>query len=403
MNSRARIISGGAFAASVFMSMTLSGCGADESPQGMPPAQVSAVTIVPQRLNVEYEYTGQTAGSREVEVRGRVTGILLKRNYREGSTVAEGQSLFTIDPAPFEAALSRAEADVAAADARLNQAKRNAARMKPLFEAKAVSQKDYDDAVSGEAIAEADVKSAQARLTEAKLNLGYTRVESPIAGVAGRAQRSEGNYVSGPEVLLSTVTQTNPIHVLFGISDEEQSKLRREVKAGRLVLPKNNAFKVAVKTENGMHPHSGKLDFSDVNVSESTSTSEARAELPNPGALLRPGQFVRVILNGAVRPAAILVPHRAVLEGPAGKFVYVVNAESKAEARPVELGDWYQDNWIVVSGLATGERVIVDGVMKIGPGAPVQIADPNTPAANNAPADGAPKNDKPAADASVKQ
>jgi membrane fusion protein (multidrug efflux system) len=359
---------------------TLVGCNrASSQPHGgMPPAPVTVVTIAPKRLSISYEYAGQTAGSREVEVRARATGILQKRNYREGGTVNAGQSLFTIDPAPFEAALARAEADLTAAEARYKQASRNAVRMKPLFEAKAVSQKDYDEAISADAIGEADVKSAQARLLEAKLNLGYTRVESPISGIVGRAQRSEGNYISGPDVLLTTVTQTNPIHVLFGISDEEQARLNREVRAGRLVLPKNNAFKVTLKlAEGGMYPHSGKLDFSDVNISGTTSTSEARAEVPNPNQVLRPGQFVRVILNGAERPNAILVPQRAVLEGPTGKFVYLVNAESKAEARPVELGDWHEDSWIVISGLASGDRVITEGVMKIGPGAPVQVADPN--------------------------
>ncbi len=383
----------------------LSGCNrASSQPHnGMPPPEVNIVTLESKSVPIAFEYTGQTAGSREVEVRARVTGILKVRNYREGGRVAAGQSLFTIDPAPFEAAEARAEADVAAASARVEQTRRNAARMKPLFEAKAVSQKEYDDAASGEAVAMADLKGANARLTEAKLNLAYSRVESPISGVAGRSLRSEGNYVSGPDVLLTTVTQVNPIHVLFGISDEERLRLNQEVQAGRLVLPKNNAFIVSLKlAEDGNYPNTGKLDFTDIRISGTTGTSEARAELPNPQGSLHPGQFVRVILKGAQRPNAVFVPQRAVLEGPKGKFVYVLGAESKAEVRPVTLGEWYEDNWIVTSGLSNGDKVIVDGLMKLRPGAPVQVAGspPTQGAPQNAPAavpkEGAPSKAPPA-------
>ena len=377
--------------------LLLTGCNraGSQGQQGMPPAQVAVITIEPKSVPANFEYTGQTAGFREAEVRARVTGILQKRNYREGGAVAAGQSLFTIDPAPYEAALARAEADVSAAEARLAQAKRNAARFKPLYEAKAVSQKEYDDMLSSESVAEADVKAARARHTEAKLNLGYTRVEAPISGIAGRAQRSEGNYVTGPDVLLTTVSQINPIYVLFGVSDEERQRLNREVEAGRLVLPKQGAFKVSVKLAEGdVYTSTGKLNFSDIRISGTTGTSEARAELPNPKGVLHPGQFVRVILNGAQRPQAMLVPQRAVLEGPKGKFVYVVGAESKAEARPVDVGEWHEDNWIVTSGLNAGDKVIVDGVMKIGPGAPVQIAAPAAAPAT-APATASPTQETP--------
>ena len=186
----------------------LSGCEpANSQPHaGMRPPEVAVVTVQPQAVPATFEYVGQTAGSREVEVRARVTGIVLKRNYREGAPVAQGQSMFTIDPAPFEVAAARAEAALASAEAKLAQAKRNSARLKPLFEIKAASQKDYDDAASAEQVAEAEVKTARANLADARLNLGYTRVEAPIAGIASRAQRSEGNYVSGPDVLLTTVS-----------------------------------------------------------------------------------------------------------------------------------------------------------------------------------------------------
>src|SRR5262245_16850749 len=186
---------------------------------GMPPGEVNAVTVQPQTLPVTWEYTGQTAGSREVEVRARVTGILISRNFKEGETVKQGQSLFTIDPKPFEAVLARAVADVAAAEARYEQAKRNAARLKPLYAEKAVSQKENDDAVSGEAIGAADVQAAKARLTEARLNLSYTRVEAPVSGVTTRALPSEGTLISGPNVLLTSVVQVDPIWINFGVPD----------------------------------------------------------------------------------------------------------------------------------------------------------------------------------------
>jgi membrane fusion protein (multidrug efflux system) len=341
---------------------------------GMPPPEVTVMTTSAQALPVTWEYVGQTAGSREVEVRARVTGILVARNFKEGERVKKGQSLFTIDPAPFQAAAARAEADVAAAQARLEQARRNAARLKPLFEQNAVSQKEHDDAVSAEAIGAADVKAAQARLTEARLNLEYTRVEAPVSGITTRALPSEGTLISGPNVLLTTVVQVDPIWVNFGIPDNEQARIQKEAQSGSLKLPRD--FEVELRLADGSaYAQRGKLNFADVRVSAATGTREARAEVPNPEGVLHPGQFVRVILKGASRPNAITVPQRAVLEGPQGKFVYLVNDKSQVEPRPVEAGEWTGDRWIISSGLQGGERVIVDGVMKIGPGAPVKVAE----------------------------
>jgi membrane fusion protein (multidrug efflux system) len=341
----------------------------------MPPAAVSTMTVQPKAVLAPLEYTGQTAGSREVEVRARVRGILLSRNFTEGSVVKKGQSLYTIDPAPFQAALAKAEADLAGAQARLEQARRNAARLRPLWAEKAVSQKDYDDAASAEAIGEADVKAAQARLREARLDLEYTRVEAPITGIAGRSLPSEGTLVSGPDVLLTRITQVEPMWVYFGIPDSDHLRMRREAEAGRLVLPEGGRFEVRLALADGqVYARTGWLTFADVRISGQTGTSDARAVIPNPDGALRPGQFVRVTLSGATRPQAVLVPQRAVLEGPQGKFVYVVDDKSTAQPRPVELGEWAGSDWIVTAGLKAGDRVIIDGVMKIGPGAPVQAA-----------------------------
>jgi membrane fusion protein (multidrug efflux system) len=347
---------------------------------GMPPALVAVQEVQPKTIPVEFEYPAQTAGSREVEVRARVPGILVKRNYEEGARVEAGQSLFTIDPVPFQAALSRAEADVSAAEARFSNATRNAKRTKPLYEAKAASQKDYDDAVSAEEVAAADLKSARARLVDAKLNLEYTRVEAPVGGLTSRAMKSEGSLVGGPADLLTTVSQVDPIYVNFGLTEAEQSKMRADAAAGKLVLPKDGRFEILIKFENGkVYSRPGKLAFTDTRVNPQTGTSDARAELPNPAGEVRPGQFVRVVLKGAQRPNAIAVPQRAVMESAQGKMVYLF-ADNKALPRPIVVGEWTGADWIVSSGLNAGDKVIVDGLAKIFfPGAPVMIGDPNAP------------------------
>lgn len=364
----------------ILIVMATAGCKAKTAPQmagmKMPTAQVTVQEITPQMVNVDMEYTGQISGVRDAEVRARVTGILLHRNYVEGAVVKAGQSLFTIDPAPYEAALAKADADMASAEARHAQTVRDVARLKPLSEAKAISQKDYDDAASAEQISAADVKSAAARVTDARLNLSYTRVAAPISGVTGRIQVTEGALISGPDILLTTITQTSPIYAIASVSDNDQLRLNHDVEAGQLQLPKDGRFDVSVKLADGTaYPHSGKVNFSDIRLNPATGTSEVRAELANPDGVLRPGQFVRVKLSGSKRLNALLVPQRAVLEGPQGKFVYVVDSNSKAETRPVEVGDWSGEQWVINKGLQAGDKVIVDGVVKIGPGAPVKVTE----------------------------
>lgn len=368
----------------VFAALAIAACGPKAPPGaghgGMPPALVAVEEVKARTIPVEFEYPAQTAGSREAEVRARVSGILLKRNFEEGSPVRAGQSLFTLDSASFEAAAARAEADVTGAEVRLANASRSSKRLKPLFEAKAISQKEFDDAVSGEEIAASDLKSARARLAEARLSQGYAKVESPISGLTSRALKSEGSLISGPQDLLTTVTQLDPIYVNFGLSESEQGNLKREAAAGKLTLPKDGRFDVAVKFEDGrIYGRSGKLVFTDVRVNNQTGTSDARAELPNPALEIRPGQFVRVVLKGAQRPNAVTVPQRSVMEGPQGKLVYVVGKDNKAEPRPVTVGEWTGKDWVILSGVNAGDKVIVDGLVKVFPGAPVQVGDPNAP------------------------
>jgi membrane fusion protein (multidrug efflux system) len=269
-------------------------------------------------------------------------------------------------------------------EARLAQTKRDTTRLKPVIAAKAASQKELDDATSAEQVAEAEVKSARARLAEAKLNLDYTRVESPISGITSRAVVSEGALVSGPNVLLTTVTQTDPMYVIFGIPDREFLAIRRDVEAGRLKIPEGGRFKAAVKLADGsLYGKTGQVNFSDVRVNSQTGTSEARAEIPNPGHMLRAGEFARVVLTGGVRPGAIVIPQRAVMESPKGKYVYLVAADGKSEIRPVEAGEWTADGWIINGGLKPGDKVVVDGTAKLSlmpPGVPVKVADGSAPA-----------------------
>jgi membrane fusion protein, multidrug efflux system len=361
--------------------LLVAACGKGGAPQGgFPPSVVAVQEVKARPIPVEFEFPAQTAGSREVEVRARVTGILEKRNYEEGAKVRAGQSLFTLDAAPFQAALARTQADLASAEATAAQAKRTAARYKPLWDAKAISQKEYDDAVSADEVANAAVNAARTRVTEAKLNLGYTRVESPAAGISSRALKSEGSLVSGPDVLLTTVSQVDPIYVNFGVSEGEQSRLKADIAAGKLKMPKDGQFEVIVRLEDGtLVARPGKLAFTDVRLSTATGTSDSRAELPNPDASLRPGQFVRVILRGAVRPDALAIPQRAVMEGPTGKMVYLLGPDSKAVPVPVVVGEWSGSDWIITSGVKPGDKVIVEGLMKVYPGAQVVVGDPNAP------------------------
>jgi len=357
--------------------LVAAGCGKPAAQQtGQMPPEVNVVTVHPRDIAATFEQVGQTAGVREVEVRPRVTGILLRWNYKEGGAVQAGRSLFTIDPAPFQIAVAKADADLASARAKDAQTERDIERLQPLYEQGMVSRKAFDDALSAKEVAAAGVKAAKAALTQAKLDLEYTRVEAPISGVTSRALKSEGSLVEAQQTLLTTISQVDPIHVIFSISESEHLKLNREAAAGRLQLPRDGRFTVTVRLSDGTtYARPGRVDFSDVRINPETGTSEARAVLPNSDQSLRPGQFVRVTLAGATYINALAVPQRAVLEGPTGKIVMTVNAQGLVEPRPVEVGAWAGADWIITSGLNAGDRVIVDGVMKARPGAPVKIAE----------------------------
>jgi membrane fusion protein (multidrug efflux system) len=371
---------------------------------GFPPAPVTLAEVKPVTVPLRFEYVGQTAGSKEAEVRARVQGILEKRTYQEGGRVNAGQTLFVIDPKPYAVAVAQTEATLAQAQAEHAQARRNLERLKALISENAISRREYDDAVSAEETTGAGVKLAQARLAEARLNLGYTTVAAPVAGYASRSLKSEGSLVSpGQDSLLTTISQIDPIYVNFSISEAEKLRVDRLTAEGKLV-PANgkNGQEIAVRLSDGtLFARKGKLAFIDPRINPDSGSFDARATITNPDGALRPGQFVRVLVQGNVRPNAIVVPQRAVQDGPAGKFVYVAgkgqDGKDIALPRPVELGDWVtlndENQWIVESGLKPGDQVVVDGMGKIFPipgGAPIQVgpppgADPSKGGAPSAP------------------
>ncbi|MGS0535962.1 efflux RND transporter periplasmic adaptor subunit [Pseudoalteromonas sp. SaAl2] len=260
-------------------------------------------------------------------------------------------------------------------------------RLAKLRADKSVSQRDYDNASSTQDIAQTNLAAAKVALNEAKLNLEYAQVKAPVAGVVGREFVSEGTYVSGPDLLLTQITQLDPIRLRFGISEREQLQMRQDMANGSLTLPKNGQWKTSLKLQDGsLYGHTGEVNFSDVRINPNTGTSELQAIIPNPDFKLRPGQFVRVILNGAVRKNAFVIPQRAVLDNGTGKFVYLVGKNEQggtiARPAPVEVGEWIQkpenqgdkNFWLIKSGLNEGDEVIIDGMAKIFfPGMPVVV------------------------------
>ena len=336
----------------------------------MPPPEVSVITVQAGNLPIELEYAGQTAGSRETEVRARVAGILQRRLFTEGSTVKAGQPLFQIDSAGFQTQAASLDASVALARARVDQARADQARLVPLIAEKAISQKEFDDARSAVAVADATLKQTQAQAREAQLNLGYTKVIAPIGGITTTANKSDGSLVTAADSLLTTIVQTDPMFVNFSVSEGDFISLNKRVKDGKLNVPEqksggNLGFAVTVKLADGsVHPQAGKLNFSGQRVNPQTGSIDVRAEIPNADGSLRPGQFVRVLLGGAMRPDTISVPQRAVIDSPFGKMVFKVTPDNKLAPQPVELDGWSGGNWVITKGLQNGDRVLVEGFIK---------------------------------------
>jgi membrane fusion protein (multidrug efflux system) len=385
--------------------------GGAKGPGGMPPPEVTVVTLQPKDVGIGFEYVGQTAGSRETEVRARVAGILQERLFEEGTRVPAGAPLFQIDPAPFQTQLNSAEAVVAVSEARVNQTKRELARLEPLAAEKAISQKEYDDAKSAFETAEATLKQSRAQAAEARLNLGYTRVVAPIGGITSIASKANGSLVTAADSLLTTLVQTDLMYVYFSIPESDFLKLSKDIASGKIDLAGKNAkglgLDVGLRMSDGSNAAKvGRVTYVAEKINPANGGFDARAEVPNTDGKLRPGQFVRVTLQGAKRTNTIAVPQRAVIDSPMGKIVFTVTPDNKLAPRPVELDGWTNGEWIVTKGLAGGERVLVDGFIKAhDPGmtvTPVPLGAASAPAAG-APVGGAPAKSAPAAASGAKQ
>lgn len=363
---------GGAFAVVLIV---LSGCNKSAPAVAPPPIDVTVMTVAKRETPVDFEFTAQTESSREVQIRARVDGFLEKRVYTEGSLVHAGQVLFLMDRKPFDAALQTAKGELAQQQARLTVAKANLARVVPLAAQNALSKKDLDDAVGAEKQAEASVISAQGQVQSAELNLSYTIIKSPLTGLSSFAREQEGSYVSpATSGLLTYVYQLDPMWVNFSVSENEVLRYRDEAAKGQLRFPPDNQFEVTVILADGsVYPARGRIDFANPAFSSETGTFLVRAAFDNAKGMLRPGQFVRARVSGAVRPDAILVPQQAVLQGSKSHFVWVVDADSKPRQRVVEVGEWHGNDWFITQGLLSGERVIVDGAIRVSEGASIRI------------------------------
>lgn len=373
--------------ASALVVAGVSGCGKKEAgPQGRPPAQVSTVVVQARDVPVDFEYVAQTESSRQVNIQARVAGFLDKRVYTEGGLVKEGQVLFVMDQKPLMAQVEQAQAALSSNQAAHATARANLDRIKPLAQLNALSQKDLDDATGTFLTTQAAVEQAKAALDSAKLNLSYATITSPVTGLAGSAAQADGTYISATNSKLTTVYLLSPIWVNFSISENENQALHDQVRKGLLREPKNSNYVIEVLLVDGSSfPYTGKITFSDPSFNPQTGTFQVRASVNNPEGQLRPNQFVRVRMKGAVRPNAILLPQRAVQQGAKSHFVWVVK-DGKAEYRPVQVGSWYGDEWFINDGLKSGEEVVVDGVLTLAPGVPVNAkpitAAPGKPAAS---------------------
>lgn len=338
------------------------------------PVPVSAIRIVPETIPANFEYIGVGQSSHIVELRARVEGYLESINYKEGSLVQKNDLMFVLDQRPFLAAVESTKGTVERQKALLWNAQQVKNRMVPLYKQNAVSQKDLDDALANELAMAANVQTADAELYKAELNLGFASITAPVTGLASQAKYREGALIApGSENLLTTIYVVDPIWVNFCISESDILKMKKEVHEKKLAWPANMSFQVeAILSDGTKLPADGYIDFANPAIEQSTGTMLIRSILPNSKLLIYPGQFVRVIVKGATRPNAILVPQTAVQQGKEEMFVYVIEG-GKAAMRPVEPGDWYQNSWIINGGLKAGDLVIVEGVNKVQNHTPVMI------------------------------
>lgn len=348
------------------MGVALGACGkgdqtASQSQAGMA-LPVSVVEVQPTSVPISAEAVAQTEGAKEVEIRPRVGGILLKRLYEEGTAVKAGQPMFQIDPVPYQNALAQARAQLAEQKARIKQAEREENRLRDLLDTQAISQREYDNAASDSAIVSAALQQAEARLRDAELNLSYTTVTAPVSGISGRFQFSEGALVEANASLLTTLVQLSPIWVRFSLSDSELAQL------GGHLNEENVQHVVLVLPDGTEYEKKGKLNFAASQINPALGTQQLRATFENSDQRLLPGQFVRARVITGERGGVFLVPQVAVQTSDLGKSVYVMNEKNEATVRPVVAGRWIGKDWVILDGLKAGEKVIVDNIIKLRPG-----------------------------------
>ncbi|PSJ17696.1 efflux RND transporter periplasmic adaptor subunit [Nitrosomonas supralitoralis] len=358
----------------------LTGC-AENLPEdsSAPAPQVEIITVTTKTIQDEPEFIGQTEAFRPVEIRSQVSGIIKKVFFTEGRNIKKGDQLYLIDPVPFRAIYLSSKAKVAQAQARLDLAKQDLARVLPLLEQQAVSKKNVDDAQVEVRAAKAALESAQSDLIKAKFDLDNTLITAPVNGRIGRSHFYEGRLISAQEALLATIDQLDPMYVNVSVPESYLLRRRRELAEHKVERPDIFQLRgVMTFMDGSVYPQEGVLDFADVALRPETGTLQGRFVFPNPeGAFapgqsyFYPGQFVKVRIKGYIRTDAILIPQRAVQQGPSGSFVYVVDIEDKAELRAIKASMWRGKEWLIEEGLRPGERVVVEGFFRILPGAKV--------------------------------
>ena len=374
-------------AAVLALAVVTAGCGSGYGQPGGPPPvpEVAVVTIEPQRVELTTELPGRTSPFLVAEIRPQVNGIIQKRLFREGSDVKAGQLLYQIDPAPFQVALDSARASLGKAQANLPSLQLKADRCRELLADKAVSKQDYDDAAAAMAQAKAEIEYWKTAVEAARINLGYTRVTAPISGRIGKSSVTDGALVTAYQAMsLATIQQLDPIYVDVTQSSAELLRLKRSLEAGSLSADGKNGRKVRILLEDGTpYPLEGALQFRDVTVDQATGSFTLRIVVPNPQHMLLPGMYVRAVLLEGIAEAAILIPQQGVNRNPKGEpFALVVDEAGKVQLRNLTLNRAMGDQWLVSSGLSPGERVIVEGMMNVRPGATVKAVPWKNPKAN---------------------
>ena len=334
-----------------------------------PPPDVSFIEVQPRTVPLTFSFVGLTAPSKTVEVRARVRGFIESRDFTEGAFVETGAQLFTIDPRQYEADRQVALAQVEQADARLKLAEQDLKRLGEVSVPGAVAGTDIDRQQAERANAAAALRLAKASLARADLELSFTKVNAPLAGFIGKAQKELGALVDeGQNSLLATVQQVDPLYVSVRVSERDFLDWRSAEAAGTQGLSGDAPYMLLTFEDGSTWDAQGKLNFEGAALDPQTGSVEIRAEFPNPGRKVKPGQFVRAALQGWQRSGALVVPQRAVGQAPQGTYVYVVGAENKAEMRMITPGPWTGNDWIIEQGLNIGDRVIVDGTVKVMPG-----------------------------------